>query len=251
VSARGHYSYDVYADPAHAERFDALRFGGPIGALVAADQEAVIGRLLGDLCGRRVLDIGTGTGRAALALARLGASVVGVDASEAMLAVARRRAASVGAEIVFARGDVHTLAFADRSFDVVVCLRVLMHAVDWRRALGELCRVARDRLVIDYPAARSAAALQAAARRVLAAAGRPVEAYRVMGDGAVRRALRRHGFRVASAHRHFVLPIALHRAIGSPAVTRAAERTLAAAGLRRLIGSPVTLVAERSRDAGG
>jgi hypothetical protein len=56
---------------------------------------------------------------------------------------------------------------------------------------------------------------------------------------------------VASAHRHFVLPIALHRAIGSPAVTRAAERALAAAGLRRLIGSPVTLVAERSRDAGG
>ena len=52
----------------------------------------------------------------------------------------------------FAAGDAHALAFADRSFDAVVSLRVLMHTPDWRQCLAELCRVARERVVFDYPA---------------------------------------------------------------------------------------------------
>ena len=37
-----HYSYAVYADPAMAGRFDAARFGGPIGTLLAETQERVL-----------------------------------------------------------------------------------------------------------------------------------------------------------------------------------------------------------------
>ena len=76
--------------------------------------------------------------------------------------------------------------FPIASFDAVVCLRVLMHTPDWRQSLGELCRVARDRVVFDYPALASAAALQAVTRRVAHAAGARVEAYRVFSDRAVR-----------------------------------------------------------------
>ena len=47
-----------------------------------------------------------------------------------------------------------------------------MHTPDWRRSLGELCRVARTRVVFDYPALASAAALQSVTRRVAHAAGR-------------------------------------------------------------------------------
>src|SRR6185436_16323878 len=89
-----HYSYAVYADPAMAERFDAMRFSGPIGRLIADTQEQQIAAFLAPLEGRRVLDVGTGTGRAAIALARRGAIVTGVDASAEMLQVAARRAAS-------------------------------------------------------------------------------------------------------------------------------------------------------------
>lgn len=240
-----HYSYAAYADPAMAASFDAKRFGGPIGQILLADQERVLAEFLGDVRGRRVLDMGTGTGRAALALARLGAHVTGLDASSDMLKVARARAVQEGLAIDFAEGDIHRLDFPDRAFDAVVCLRVLMHVPDWRKALGELCRVAGDRLVFDYPAVASAAAIQAGWRRVAAGLGRRVEAYRVFRSSELSRELDRNGFRVRSIHKQFVLPIAVHKGIGSPGFTRGVERLFEGAGLRRLAGSPVTVAAER------
>jgi 2-polyprenyl-3-methyl-5-hydroxy-6-metoxy-1,4-benzoquinol methylase len=79
-SRADHYSYSVYADPAMAEAFDAMRFSGPIGRLVAETQERVIASFLAPVSGRTILDVGTGTGRAAIALAGRGARVTGVDA---------------------------------------------------------------------------------------------------------------------------------------------------------------------------
>jgi ubiquinone/menaquinone biosynthesis C-methylase UbiE len=241
-----HYSYAVYADPATAERFDAARFGGPIGTLVAEAQERVLTRFVTPAAGMEILDVGTGTGRAAILFARRGARVTGIDASAEMLTVAARRAeAEPQLPLTFARGDAHALAFPARSFDAVVCLRVVMHTPDWRRVIGELCRVARRYVVIDYPALASAAALQAVARRGLALAGRRVEAYRVFSDRAIREVFESHGFRITGVERQFVLPIAFHKAIGSRALTTRAEEVLAAIGLLRLVGSPVTIVAGR------
>lgn len=240
-----HYSYAVYVDPAMAERFDALRFSGPIGRLIADTQEQQIAAFLEPLAGQRVLDVGTGTGRAAIALARRRAVVTGVDASAEMLEVAGRRALEAGADVTFLRGDAHQLDFPDRSFDAVVCLRVLMHTPDWRASLTELCRVADRRVVFDYPSLRSAAALQAASRRVAHLFDPSVEAYRVFAPGAIVRALRTRGFIVTGVHRQFVLPIALHKRINSEAWTRRVEGLMTRAGLMRLLGSPVTIAAER------
>ena len=174
-----------------------------------------------------------------------GAIVTGVDASAEMLDVARRRAAEVQAAVTFARGDAHRLEFPDRAFDAVVCLRVLMHTPDWRRSLAELCRVAQGRVVFDYPALSSGAALEAIARHVAHAFGMRVEAYRVFADRAIREVLVANGFAVADIHRQFVLPIAFHKRLNSAAATCRIERALGRLGLTRLLGSPVTVVAER------
>src|SRR5258706_3306608 len=162
-----------------AEGFDAARFGGPIGQLLLEDQERVLVRFLGNVEHSRILDLGTGTGRAAMALARRGAHVTGVDASSQMLSVARHRASEERLPIEFSEGDAHALVFPDRAFDAAVCFRLLMHVPDWRRSIRELCRVAATRLVFDYPSATSSAALHAALRRATAALGRRVRAYRV------------------------------------------------------------------------
>jgi SAM-dependent methyltransferase len=243
--ARDHYSYRVYADPGTAQTFDDRRFGGPIGEIVAATQARILAESIKPSPGRTILDVGTGTGRAALLLARAGADVVGIDASEEMLAVARSRAASEGVAARFAIGDAHALGFADRSVDAAVSLRVLMHTPDWRRCVGELCRVARELVIVDYPSAASVALLESVVRRVTHAAGARTEPYRVFTDAAIDAAFAAGGYRVRSRYRQFVLPIALHKAIGSQQFTERVERVLARAGLLRRFGSPVTLVAER------
>ncbi len=240
-----HYSYEAYADPNMAASFDAKRFGGPIGQLLLDDQERVLFAFLGNISNQRILDLGTGTGRAALALAGRGARVTGLDASAEMLNVARRRAAESGVSIEFVEGDAHALAFPDRSFDSVVCFRLLMHVPDWRRCLSELCRVADRRLVFDYPALASAASLQAVWRRVALRAGRKVEAYRVFSRSTIGRELARGGFQLTASHKQFVLPIAVHKSIGSPVFTKTVEGALSSVGLLRLAGSPVTIAAER------
>jgi hypothetical protein len=122
---------------------------------------------------------------------------------------------------------------------------MLMHVPDWRKALAELCRVTRHRLVIDYPALTSSAALQALWRRAASTMGSRVEAYRVFSGSAIAREIGRGGFRIVSTHKQFVVPIALHKAVGSESFTRGLERTLARAGLLKLAGSPVTIAAER------
>ena len=240
-----HYSYTTYADAETARTFDARRFGGPIGELVAETQARVLLEFVGAGPDRTVLDVGTGTGRAALLLARTGAQVTGVDASREMLAVAERRAADTGAVIRFVTGDAHALDFPDRSFDTAVSLRVLMHTPEWRRCLAELCRVARRQVVVDYPSARSVAVIESVMRRIGRAAGIDTEAYRVLTDRIVAAQLRQGGFQIRSVHRQFVLPIAFHKAVGSVRFTRAIERLFGRAGVLRLFGSPVTIVAER------
>lgn len=242
---RDHYSYTVYNDPKTARTFDDRRFGGPIGEVVAATQAKVLTNFIGRIQGRRILDVGTGTGRAALLLARGGAEVTGLDASEQMLAVARRRAAEQSVNVRFLVGDAHTLEFKDRAFDVAVCLRVLMHTPQWRRCIAELCRVADQLVVFDYPSAHSAALLHSLTRRAKHAVGARTEPYRVFTDRTIAEALDRSGFRVLNLHRQFALPIQFHRAIGSRRFTEFSEEILKRAGLLRVFGSPVTLVAQR------
>jgi len=91
----------------------------------------------GDLAGRRVLEVGCGTGRLAAALAERGARVWGVDPSEDMLAQAR---ATAGKGVGFKLGRAEALPFKDGWFERAV-LRLVVHLVDRPRALAELARV--------------------------------------------------------------------------------------------------------------
>jgi 2-polyprenyl-3-methyl-5-hydroxy-6-metoxy-1,4-benzoquinol methylase len=245
TEGRDHYSYATYADPATARTFDERRFGGPIGDLVASGQAAVLTRFLGPVSGRSVLDVGTGTGRAAFLMAAAGATVTAVDASSEMLTVARERARRGAGVVEFQEGDAHALSFPDRSFDVAVSLRVLMHTPRWTVCVDELCRVSRHLVIVDYPSRRSLAAVQSFVRRIFHLLGVRTEPYRVFSDRQIAASMERNGFRIQQLDRQFVLPIAFHKALGSRAFTVGTERLLGRLGLRRLFGSPVTIVAKR------
>jgi SAM-dependent methyltransferase len=88
----------------------------------------------------KLLDIGCGAG-GALALARgLGAEISGLDASQALAAVARERLAGARIEI----GEMEELPFQDASFDIVTGFNSFQFAGDVVRALGEARRVCRS-----------------------------------------------------------------------------------------------------------
>lgn len=104
--------------------------------------------------GYNVLDVCTATGLTAfLAAERVGreGSVVGMDESAAMLAVAQERSSSVGYDYIrWQQGDAAQLTFADESFDVVFCVQGLMDLPRPDAALEEIRRVLveRGRLVV-------------------------------------------------------------------------------------------------------
>lgn len=94
--------------------------------------------------GATVVDLGTGTGRVLGPLAGLGARVIGVDASPAMLLEARRRAEALGLDQVDLRlGDLAHLPLRDAEADVVVANMVLHHLPEPARAFPEIRRILR------------------------------------------------------------------------------------------------------------
>jgi ubiquinone/menaquinone biosynthesis C-methylase UbiE len=89
----------------------------------------------------RVLDIATGTGFVALLLAELGYQVTGFDASQAMLANARAKAAERGMAITFVEGVTERLPFPDASFDAVTARHFIWTLVEPDKAFAEWRRV--------------------------------------------------------------------------------------------------------------
>lgn len=131
---------DQAADPAFFVRF--------LDSVCAAASVQAYKRRLNELlelgAGQRVLDVGCGTGddvRAMAAQVGAGGLVVGVDNSQAMIDVARQRAAGKGLQVEFQIGDVQQLPYADGSFASCRADRSLMHVPDPRQALAEMVRV--------------------------------------------------------------------------------------------------------------
>ena len=99
--------------------------------------------------GGRVLELGCGTGRVLMPIARTGVPVTGIDAAGAMLARARVRARRVdrARRPFIVQGDARALPFTSRHFDVVLApygfLQSLLDDTDLTRALAETARVLR------------------------------------------------------------------------------------------------------------
>jgi SAM-dependent methyltransferase len=100
-------------------------------------------RLAGVVPGERVLDVGCGTGNAALLAAQTGADVVGVDPAVRLLSVARERAEAAGVSADFVPGTAESLPFPDASFDAALSVFGVIFAAEPERAIGEMLRVVR------------------------------------------------------------------------------------------------------------
>jgi SAM-dependent methyltransferase len=124
----------------------AARQDAAAAALAERVREFVLPR--GD---ERALDVGTGAGALALALAPLVREVVGIDRVPELLELARERAAAFG-NVELVEGDAAALPFPDSSFDLGATMRTLHHVPRPELVLAELTRVTRPGgrvLVVD------------------------------------------------------------------------------------------------------
>ena len=99
-----------------------------------------------------VLDVATGTGHTALALAPRVRAVVGIDLTPEMLRESAQLQAARGiSSVAYSLADVHHLPFPAETFHLVTCRRAAHHFSSIQRAMGEIRRVLRPggRVVID------------------------------------------------------------------------------------------------------
>lgn len=107
----------------------------------------------GDVRGRRVLEVGAGSGRDALELARAGAVTLVLDYSPASLALVARQARERGIAVHLVQADALRMPFRDGALDVVYHQGLLEHFRDPRPLLAENARVTRSggRVIVDVP----------------------------------------------------------------------------------------------------
>src|SRR3954462_6937215 len=89
------------------------------------------------LAGKAALDVGCGAGLLAEPLARMGAKVIGIDATPEVIAVARQHASAMGLEIDYRTGDVQQL---EGQFDLITCMEVIEHVADPAAFVNALAR---------------------------------------------------------------------------------------------------------------
>lgn len=112
-----------------------------LGARTERLERGLILELVGEVAGRRVLDVGCGDGELAVALARQGATVTGIDASAAMIGAAQERARRSDAGATFRVALAEQLPFPDGEFDVVTAVTILCFVEDAAPVFREIARV--------------------------------------------------------------------------------------------------------------
>ena len=223
----------------------ASRFSGEVGRFFLDIQNATVLDLMAPWPGAKVLDVGGGHAQLAPALVERGFRVT-VAGSEEVCRERLDRALPPGS-FEFRACDLLELPYPDRSFDVVVSLRLLAHVERWRELIAELCRVASSAVIVDYSDSRSFNQLYGPLFSWKKAVEGNTRTFHTFKPGEVAAEAARHGFGRPTERRQFFLPMVVHRAMKSGRFSRMSEQVSSAIGLTSWLGSPVILGMERER----
>lgn len=124
--------------------------GSKLGDIPPSSCAAAAARIFADNDSQIILDLGCGTGRDSLSLARNGAIVIGLDAARSGLLLAQKRAADRPLLTWWVESDSRILPFADKQFDGVYCFGLLHEFVgetavaDVAKTMAEIYRVLKE-----------------------------------------------------------------------------------------------------------
>lgn len=231
------------ADIETASEGYARRFAGPVGAWMLARQSAVLLDWLASTPGSTVLDVGGGHAQTALPLMYAGHRVTVHGSAESC----RDRIAGevASGKMAFVISPLLEIPFPDRAFDHVVCIRLLAHCPRWPELIREICRLARQSVVVDYPNRSSVNLFSGALFGAKKKVEKNTRPFALFAHREIAGAFAAEGFSVQDRANLFFLPMALHRALGMAGLSRTLESFCGGLGLTRRWGSPTLLCATR------
>ena len=244
-SPRDHRPGDLEdADIGTSSEEYARRFTGQVGRWFVETQRRLTLRLLRKLPpGASILDVGGGHAQIAPALIEAGyrVTVVGSDP----VCAARLTPWIARGSCRFEVCDLQALHYPHRSFDAVVCLRLLPHSIWWTGLIGELCRVARRSVIVDYPSLRSANILANRLFKLKRRVELNTRGFIMFTPREIRSAFAARGFTIGEERPQYLLPMVLHRWTDQVKLSKVAETPGRVLGLTRWLGSPVIVRADR------
>ena len=221
----------------------ATRFRGATGAWMLGVQTKLTRQHLAKLQRGTLLDVGGGHGQLAHPLAEDGWDITVLGSAKSC--EHRIKDLTDAGKCKFIVGNVIQLPFPDKSFDVVICFRLLTHCDHWQELVKELCRVSRGPVICDYPCHESVNAFMTPERF---AAKKKIErntrTWHIFRHKDVTGAFEAAGWKVVSHKKQFVLPMAIHRKLKCAPVSAFLEWCCRIVGLNMAFGSPVILRAE-------
>ncbi len=239
--------YPETADIETSSEDYARRFAGGTGQWFLQRQADIVISMMNGAQSAAVLDVGGGHGQLAHPLCKEGRRPMVVGSSPECC---RAITDLVDAESCsFQVANVLSLPFGDRSFDSVLCFRLLPHCEQWPELIGELCRVAGNEVILDYPTSQSSNAIAPLLFGLKKRVEGNTRRWRLFRHAEISDVFAINGFETAKRMPQFLLPMVLHRALRCRALSVGIEAVCKALGLTRLWGSPVIIQMKRKTDS--
>ena len=237
-----HCPYPETADIHTSSEEYATRFAGAAGQWMLDVQEKITKRMVRRIPDAPILDVGGGHGQLTVPLCREGREMTVLGSDESCQV--RIREVIEEGKCRFVVGNVLEMPFEDKSFELVICFRLLTHCERWPELVGELCRVARRGVVVDYPTSQSVNAIAPALFGAKKKFEKNTRTWRLFRHREVVEEFAKHGFRPLEVRKQFFLPMVLHRMMKCRWLSAALETACRWVGVTRLWGSPVIVMFE-------
>ena len=223
----------------------ATRFSGPVGEYFLAVQYDITRELLGEDTQASILDVGGGHAQLAAPLVRDGFEVTVTGSDESCRQRLDRELRDDS--FTFAVCDILALPYDNDSFDHVIAFRLLPHVDRWQQVVGEMCRVARQSVIVDYPDSRSSNILYDSLFSMKKKYEKNTRTFTLFNRSQISGEMVRNGFSKPEFKPQFFLPMVVHRKLNSVGMSRVAEALFGALLLTRWFGSPIIARSESRR----
>lgn len=237
---------DVFtASPAYAERFS-----GKIGTYFLNVQKKGILNFLPDLKGKRILEVGGAHAQMTRTFLDAGSEVWVQASKDVAFCQLQALQKEFPQTLHLITSSFFSLPFPDHSFDYVVSVRLISHVDKWKELISEMCRLANDLIIIDYPPCGSFNVLYPLLFRLKKwLEGNSTRTFLCFNTKVLKDVFQDNDFQVTKQIKQFFLPMAFHRTLNKfgnfVVVSILLEDIFKLIGFTHISGSPALLCAKK------